>query len=105
MAVREADRRTWRSAPSLFKQRTREHPTSFRWDFIFSCQSVRNSGGRAGVEVSMNVHVSYKAAKTPEADREFHQHTEKLQRRLQVFRPELVHLHAIVAPGPVRDGA
>ncbi|MFL6301438.1 MAG: sigma-70 family RNA polymerase sigma factor [Terriglobales bacterium] len=52
----------------------------------------------------MNVHVSYRAAKAPEADREFNHHTEKLQRRLQVFRPELVHLHAIVAPGPVREG-
>src|SRR5262249_2824509 len=31
--------------------------------------------------------------------------TEKLQRRLQVFRPELVHLHAIVSPGPVPGGA
>ena len=53
----------------------------------------------------MNVHVSYKAAKAPEAEREFNHHTEKLQRRLQVFRPELVQLHAIVAPGPVREGA
>src|SRR4051795_5785555 len=104
MAVREADCRTGGAFASILKQRTRKHPTSFRWDFIFSCQSVRNSGGRAGVEVSMNVHVSYKAAKAPEADREFNHHTERLQRRLQVFRPELVHLHAIVAPGPVREG-
>jgi len=52
----------------------------------------------------MNVHVSYKAAKAPEADREFNHHTEKLQRRLQVFRPELVHLHAIVGPAPVPNG-
>src|SRR5947208_6542087 len=52
----------------------------------------------------MNVHVSYKAAKAPEADREFNHHTEKLQRRLQIFRPELVHLHAIVGPAPVPDG-
>lgn len=52
----------------------------------------------------MNVHVSYKAAKAPEADREFHHHTEKLQKRLQIFRPELVHLHAIVGPAPVPEG-
>jgi len=52
----------------------------------------------------MNVHVSYKAAKAPEADREFNHHTEKLQKRLQIFRPELVHLHAVVAPAPVRHG-
>jgi hypothetical protein len=53
----------------------------------------------------MNVHVSYKVAKAPEAEREFNHYTEKLQRRLQVFRPELVQLHAVVAPGPVREGA
>jgi len=52
----------------------------------------------------MNVHVSYKAAKAPEADREFNHHTEKLQKRLQIFRPELVHLHAIVGPAPIPDG-
>lgn len=44
----------------------------------------------------MNVHISYKAQKTPEIEREFNHHIQKLQRRLQVFRPELVHLHAIV---------
>ena len=52
----------------------------------------------------MNVHVSYKAAKAPEADREFNHHTEKLQKRLQIFRPDLVHLHAIVGPAPIPDG-
>jgi DNA-directed RNA polymerase specialized sigma24 family protein/ribosome-associated translation inhibitor RaiA len=52
----------------------------------------------------MNVHVSYKAAKAPEADREFNHHTEKLQKRLQIFRPELVHLHAIIGPAPVPEG-
>src|SRR5688500_11330585 len=44
----------------------------------------------------MNVHISYKAGKTPDIEREFNHHIQKLQRRLQVFRPELVHLHAIV---------
>jgi RNA polymerase sigma factor (sigma-70 family) len=52
----------------------------------------------------MNVHVSYKAAKAPEADREFNHHTEKLQKRLQIFRPELVHLHAIIGPAPIPKG-
>jgi RNA polymerase sigma factor (sigma-70 family) len=52
----------------------------------------------------MNVHVSYKAAKAPEADREFNHHTEKLQKRLQIFRPELVHLHAIIGPAPIPNG-
>lgn len=44
----------------------------------------------------MNVHISYKAGKTPDVERDFNHHIQKLQRRLQVYRPELVHLHAIV---------
>src|SRR5215813_6709060 len=44
----------------------------------------------------MNVHISYKAGKTPDIEREFQHQLGKLQRRLQVFRPELVHFHAIV---------
>ncbi len=45
----------------------------------------------------MNVHISYKAAKTAAVEKEFRHQVEKLGRRLHVFRPELVHLHAIVA--------
>jgi len=44
----------------------------------------------------MNVHISYKAGKTPDVEREFQLQLQKLQRRLQVFKPELVHFHAIV---------
>ncbi|HWG48483.1 MAG TPA: sigma factor-like helix-turn-helix DNA-binding protein [Candidatus Acidoferrales bacterium] len=44
----------------------------------------------------MNVHVSYKAGKTPEVEREFQIHIHKLERRLQAFNPDLVHFHAIV---------
>lgn len=44
----------------------------------------------------MNVHVSYKAGKTPEVEREFHYQLQKLQRRLQIFKPDLVHFHAVV---------
>ena len=43
----------------------------------------------------MNVHVSYKAGKTPDVEREFQHQIQKLQRRLQVFKPELVQLNAI----------
>jgi RNA polymerase sigma factor (sigma-70 family) len=42
----------------------------------------------------MNVHVSYKAGKTPDVEREFQHQLQKLERRLQVFKPELVHFHA-----------
>ena len=44
----------------------------------------------------MNFHVSYKSGKTSEVDREFEIQIRKLERRLQVFKPDLVHLHAIV---------
>jgi RNA polymerase sigma factor (sigma-70 family) len=44
----------------------------------------------------MNVHVSYKAGKTPDTEREFKHQIQKLQPRLQVFKPDLVHLHATV---------
>lgn len=44
----------------------------------------------------MNAHVSYKAGKTPDVEREFHHQLQKLQRRLHVFKPDLVHLRAVV---------
>jgi len=40
----------------------------------------------------MNVHISYKVHKTPDIEKEVNHQVEKLRRRLQVFRPELVHL-------------
>ncbi len=50
----------------------------------------------------MNVHISYEAAKTPDVEKQFRQHIEKLGRRLKVFRPNLVHLHASVEPNSGR---
>jgi RNA polymerase sigma factor (sigma-70 family) len=44
----------------------------------------------------MNVHVSYKAGKTPDVEREFQHQLQRLERRLQVFKPDLVNFHAIV---------
>ena len=52
----------------------------------------------------MNVHFSFKAAKTPDVEHEIQQQVEKLGRRLQVFRPELVHLHGGIAPAQSRAG-
>ncbi len=52
----------------------------------------------------MNVHVSYKLSKTPDVEREINQHIQKLETRLQVFRPDLVHLHAIIEEKPARTG-
>jgi RNA polymerase sigma factor (sigma-70 family) len=44
----------------------------------------------------MKFHVSYKAGKTPDVEREFEYQIQKLERRLQVFKPDLVHLNAVV---------
>ncbi len=52
----------------------------------------------------MNVHISYKSHKTPEVEREINQHVDKLRKRLQVFRPELVHLHANIEENSAREG-
>lgn len=53
----------------------------------------------------MNVHISAKSTRTPEVDREINHQVEKLGRRLQVFRPELVHLHGSLEPGALRNQA
>src|SRR5260370_38725103 len=60
-------------------------------------------GSSPKAEASMNVHVSYKAGKTPEVEREFQHQIEKLGRRLHVFKPDLVHLHAFVNKGNGRS--
>src|SRR5882724_7477826 len=44
----------------------------------------------------MHVHVSYKAGKTPEVEREFQHQLQRLQRRLHVFKPDLMHFHVVV---------
>ena len=52
----------------------------------------------------MNVHISYRLHKTPAAEKEIQHHIEKLQKRLQVFRPELVHLKGMVEEVSAREG-
>jgi RNA polymerase sigma factor (sigma-70 family) len=52
----------------------------------------------------MNVHISYKLPKTPDLEKEFNQQIEKLAKRLQVFRPELVHLHGNIEENSARQG-
>lgn len=44
----------------------------------------------------MNVHVSYKLHKSSDIEKEIQQQIEKLGKRLQIFRPELVHLKGTV---------
>ncbi len=52
----------------------------------------------------MNVHFSYKVSKTSDLEKLTNQQTEKLERYLQVFRPELVHLKGIIEESSVRQG-
>src|ERR1035441_7553729 len=52
----------------------------------------------------MNVHVSYKVHKTPDIEKEISHQIEKIQKRLQVFRPELVHLKAVIDENSAREG-
>jgi RNA polymerase sigma factor (sigma-70 family) len=50
----------------------------------------------------MNVHFSYKLPRTPDVDKEISHWTQKVEKRLQVFRPELVHLKGSLVSA--RDG-
>jgi RNA polymerase sigma factor (sigma-70 family) len=52
----------------------------------------------------MNVHVSYRLPKIPAVEKEVQYQIEKLQKRLQVFRPELVHLRGVVEELSAREG-
>ena len=54
----------------------------------------------------MNVHVSYKGSKPPEIDKYIDQQVDKLGKRLQVFKPDLVHLHITIDDKkPAHEGA
>jgi DNA-directed RNA polymerase specialized sigma24 family protein/ribosome-associated translation inhibitor RaiA len=52
----------------------------------------------------MNVHVSYRLHKIPAVERDIQHQIEKLQKRLQVFRPELIHLKGVVEEISPREG-
>ena len=52
----------------------------------------------------MNVHVSYRLHKTPTVEKDVQHQIEKLQKRLQVFRPELIHLKGVVEEVSAREG-
>lgn len=52
----------------------------------------------------MNVHISYKLQRTPDIDKEIQHWTAKVERRLQVFRPELVHLKGLLEQHTPREG-
>ncbi|MCU1287410.1 MAG: sigma-24, subfamily [Acidobacteriales bacterium] len=48
----------------------------------------------------MNLHFSYKAAKSPAIEKEIQQQIEKLEPRLRVFSPDLIHLHGTYDSAP-----
>ena len=52
----------------------------------------------------MNVHVSYKVHKTPDIEKEVSHQVEKIQKRLQVFRPDLLDLKAVIEENSAREG-
>jgi RNA polymerase sigma factor (sigma-70 family) len=52
----------------------------------------------------MNVHISYRLRKTPDLEKEINHLVEKLRKRLQVFRPELLHLKGVVEENSPREG-
>src|SRR5580693_5238796 len=52
----------------------------------------------------MNVHISYRLHKTPAVDKDIQHQIEKLRKRLQVFRPELIHLKGVVEEISAREG-
>ena len=55
-------------------------------------------------EALMNVHVSYRLPKNPSVEKDIQHQIEKLRKRLQVFRPELVHLKGVVEEVSAREG-
>jgi ribosome-associated translation inhibitor RaiA len=52
----------------------------------------------------MNVHFTYKVHKTPDIEKDINHQIEKFRKRLQVFRPELIHLKGIVEQSSPREG-
>jgi len=52
----------------------------------------------------MNVHVSYRLHKAPAVEKDVQHQIERLQKRLQIFRPELIHLKGVVEEVSAREG-
>ena len=52
----------------------------------------------------MNVHVIYRLPKSPVVEKDVQHQIEKLQKRLQVYRPELIHLRGVVEEVSAREG-
>lgn len=48
----------------------------------------------------MNVHFTYKLSKTPDVENTIQTQIEKLRKRLQVFKPDMISLHGIIDENP-----
>jgi DNA-directed RNA polymerase specialized sigma24 family protein len=55
-------------------------------------------------EALMNVHVTYRLHKTPSVEKDIQHQVERLRKRLQVFRPELIHLKGTVEENSAPQG-
>ena len=78
--------------------------TSHRvYNWLVRTAASRDSSPRVR-GATMNVQVSYKVHKIPDIEKEINHQIEKVQRRLSVFRPDLVHLKAVIDQNPARDG-
>ncbi len=72
-----------------------------------ACKEPEIFAGSAPVVrgLGMNVHFSYRDHRTPDVEKEIHHLIDKLRKRLQVFRPELVHLKGTVEQSSPREGS
>lgn len=52
----------------------------------------------------MNVHIGYKVRKTSDIEKEVQHQVDRLRKRLQVFRPELIHLKGLIEENSPREG-
>jgi RNA polymerase sigma factor (sigma-70 family) len=53
----------------------------------------------------MNVHISYRGQRAPHLEKDINHLIEKLRKRLQVFRPELLHLKGVIEQNSAHEGA
>jgi RNA polymerase sigma factor (sigma-70 family) len=90
--------------PIAEKVGTNERFSGLRTGVELACQDLASRDLLPAFEAKMNVHISYKVQKTPALEKEINHQIEKVQKRLQVFRPELVHLKAALDESSPREG-
>src|SRR5215472_13455705 len=79
----------------------------FRFPFFDRVYNLLKEGSliaRVRQQALMNVHLSYRLPKLPAVEKDVQHQIDKLRKRLQVFRPELVHLRGVVEEASAREG-